>query len=70
MMHCRTCDTVRAYEQLPCAEGGDNHDHAGECEEWMCTACGEGFLVAPLSVLAVHVRTRNGGVAPHQRRAA
>jgi hypothetical protein len=68
-MHCRTCDAVRVFEQLPYAEG-DNHDDDADCQEWLCTACGEAFLVAPLSVLAVHVRTSQGGVAPQQRRAA
>jgi hypothetical protein len=66
-MHCRTCDDVRPFEELPCAEGGE-HEHDAECQEWICAACGEAILVAPLTVLAIHVR--HGGVAPHQRRAA
>ena len=55
------------FEPLPWAEG-DGHDV--DAQEWLCTACGEAVLIAPLTVLAVHVRTRQGGIAPRQRRAA
>ena len=68
MMHCGTCDAVRPFDEVPCADDGDDHD--GDCQEWLCTACGEALVGAPLTVLAVQVRTRGGGAAPRQRRAA
>jgi hypothetical protein len=69
MMHCGTCDGVRPFDEVPRADD-DGDDGEADCQEWLCTACGEALVGAPLTVLAVQVRTRRGGVAPHQRRAA
>jgi hypothetical protein len=56
-MYCESCAAVVLFEQP-----------ADESDEWACTLCGEAFLVAPLTLLAVNLR--DGRIAPQQRRAA
>ncbi len=42
--YCATCGEERPWEQPPCPDG-----HA-DCPEWVCSACGSGFVFGWLEV--------------------
>ncbi len=46
--YCVECGDERLFEQPPCLDG-----HA-DCPEWVCVACGSGYVVGWLEIDAPH----------------
>ncbi|GAA1792894.1 hypothetical protein HC028_02045 [Planosporangium flavigriseum] len=40
-LYCSHCATVCVFEQPPCRDG-----HDADCDEWVCTGCGDALLIA------------------------
>ncbi|NJC69689.1 hypothetical protein HC031_08145 [Planosporangium thailandense] len=59
-LYCGQCAMVCVFEQPPCEDG-----HGADCDEWVCTACGDALLIASLPP----VRVERRAVTPVRRAA-